>query len=166
MIRLRQDNGTFFESVICTRSKNFFSIPPSDVPYEPCNFPDLTSLIVAFIVFPKYIPDLYVFLISVRIEFFANPPFGTTLPSVQLATRSFSRGTNSPHGDFPDETRYSQFRPTVAGIERQRPHPFCSLSTNRFHVSPRSFHISRISRLISRFKFNFCFFVSTRSTSE
>lgn len=128
---------------------------------SPCNFPDLTSLIVAFIVFPKYIPDLYVFLISVRIEFFSSPPSGcATLPSVQLATRSFSRGTNSPHGDFPDETRYSQFRLTVAGIGRQRPHPFCSLSTNRFHVSPRSFHISRISRLISRFKFNFCFFVS------
>lgn len=118
----------------------------------------LTSLIAALIVFPKYIPDLYVFLI--RVFGSSSPPTCPSvvpLPSVQLTTRSFSRGTNSPHGDFLDETRYSQFRLTVAGIERQRPHPFCSLPPIDF-TSLLDLLTSREYRLVSRFKLNFFYF--------
>lgn len=76
MIRSRQMTEALLSLSYARDKRLFFYISPSDVnvPYEPCNFPDLTSLIVAFIVFPKYIPDLYVFLISVRIEFFPSPP--------------------------------------------------------------------------------------------
>lgn len=93
-------------------------------------------------------------------NFFPTRLSAVLLSSVQLATRSFSRGTNSPHGDLPDETRYSQFRLTVAGIERQRPRSFCSLPPIDF-TSLLDLLTSREYRLISRFKLNFfCFVVS------
>lgn len=91
--------------------KDFFFISPSDVnvPYEPCNFPDLTSLIVAFIVLPKYIPDLYVFLISVRIEFFPGPPSGCATPLFNLPRDRFPAGRIRRMGTSPTKLDIRNF---------------------------------------------------------
>lgn len=110
----------------------------------------LTGLIAALIVFPKYISDLYVFLISVRIEFSPSPtcslchylPFN--LPGDRFpAGRICRMGTTPTKLDIRNFARLSP-ESRVEGLAR----PFCSLPPID-STSPLDLLTSREYRLVS-----------------
>jgi len=118
----------------------------------------LTDLTAVFIVFPKYTDLVCIFnQCSNRVHLrparrSCHPAFRSTCHAI------LSRGTNSPCRDLSDETRYSQFRPTIAGIEKQR-----SLILF-FLISDRSLRLftasSRLASIVQPFPLNSISFVS------
>lgn len=138
--------------------KDFFSLSlqvTSTFPMNHAIFLTWPGLIVAFIVFPKYVPDLYVFLISVRIKFFPHPPFRSTcqaivFPRDEFAARGLPR-RNSIFAISPDCRRNREAENLI---------PFVLYPPIDFTSLLDLFTSREISRLISRFKLNFCFFVS------
>lgn len=121
----------------------------------PRNF--LTSLI-AGLVFSKYTDLICIFnQCSNRVHFQpacrSRPAFRSTCHAI------LSRGTSSPRSGLSDEIRYSQFRPTIAEIEKQRGFILFFLTVNRSVVSPQPPHAS-CSAIVQPFLLNSISFVS------
>lgn len=101
----------------------------------------LIGLIAALIIFLKYTDPICIFN-RVHLQFVhrsCHPAFRSTCRAI------LSRGTNSPRRDLPDETRYSQFRSTIAGIEKQRGFILLFLTGDWSPVSPQPSHALRAS---------------------